>query len=131
MAYAHIFTNDTGFVGCPEPSGWSECPVCGEMSKLQMGYIGIRHMCCGVILDDEDWLGSICKKRRTMILKMNRRQLSDVLGYSIHTIRRYEYVWCSRVYADKLMKFVKKHVASQKKENEGNSCTGEEKKSLS
>jgi len=104
---SHISTGDTFYAGCPEPSGWSECPVCGKMSKSQMGYTGIRHMCCRIELNDEDFMGSICKKRRTRILRMSRKELGKKLGYSPKTIKQYEWVKCSKKYEQKLMAYIK------------------------
>lgn len=107
MNRMHISTGDTHYIDCPESPELSECPFCGKMSKSQMGWTGIRHMCCKIEINEEDWLGSICKTRRERILKMSRKELGKAIGYSPKTIKRYEWVKCSRKYEERLREYIK------------------------
>ena len=103
----HISTPDTFFIDPIKSKEKSECPVCCQMAHSEMGYTGKRWLCCKIELCGEDFMGSIVKKRREKILKLNRKEMGKLTGYSPKTIKQYEWVKCSKQYFDKTTKFMK------------------------
>ena len=108
MCLGHISNSDTFFIDPIKSTNKSECPICLKMSHWEGGYIGVRHLCCKVVYDSEEFMGSIAKKRRELILKLTRKELGKILGYSPKTIKQYEWVRCSNPYFNKLTAYVRK-----------------------
>lgn len=106
----HIVTNDTYYRYAIRSKSASKCPICGSISHSLLGWTGIKHECCGVEVNEEDWMGSICRKQREQILKMSRKELGIVMGYKTSTIKHYEFVKCSKLYANKLMDYIQNEV---------------------
>jgi len=111
----HISTDDTFFIDSLISEKESECPVCHRMSKVESGYIGFRHQCCKIVLDEEEWAGRLAMKSREY-LGMTRRQLGEKLGYAVSTIHHYEYIKISKKYIKALKAFVLKY--NEEKEDE-------------
>ena len=106
MAYGHICTNDSMMAGAIELPE-SECPVCCKITKQRAHYIGVQCLECRRVWDYEsNFRGRIVRMRREL-LKLNRREMGKLTGYSSKTIKQYEWVWCTKNYYEKTRKIMK------------------------
>jgi len=86
-----------GAIELPE----SECLVCCKITRQRAGYIGVQCLVCRSVIDfEENFRGRIVRMRREM-LKLNRKEMGELTGYSPKTIKQYEWVWCTKNYYDK------------------------------
>lgn len=86
-----------------------ECPVCLQRCRPLATWVCTWFKdCCGAQIHDEDWMGSIAKKRREL-LKFDRKEMAAFTGYSPKTIKQYEWVKCSKAYFEKTEEIIRKN----------------------
>lgn len=107
MSFIHISTDETFLHDAPVVNG--ECSICTIKSDLRFGYGGTKCDVCGSCHhSDELWMGFIAKKRRE-IMKLNRKQMGQLTGYSPDYITNCEWTSCSKAYFDKTTALIKNH----------------------
>ena len=93
---SHICTENTFFLDAPKIE--AECAICKRTAMLEIGYVGIRCPVCRKVFDGESGMSGIVMQRRE-IMKMNRRQIAEATGYKPSSVKRFEWVRCTRPYA--------------------------------
>lgn len=94
----HITTEDTFFTDAITIND-CYCSICTNKTTQDLGWIGARCRTCKQIYNLEDTMPDIVRRRREA-MKLNRLEMSKLTGYKRSTIKRYEYVECSRPYYD-------------------------------
>lgn len=80
-------------------NGW--CPICcREDTPIRVGWTHERCIIGNCIIPHEGFMGSIAMRRRER-LGLTRRQMSEITGLKPSTIKRYEWVRCSKNYYEK------------------------------
>jgi len=105
MEILHICTTDSFRAGC-EDIPPSKCPIC-EHETLYLSWVDCRCDTCGAITMDAT-LGACLMAVREK-LRLTRKQLGEVLGYSGKTIKKYEWTTPSKKYREKLEIFVREN----------------------
>lgn len=103
MSNVHICTPDTFLIDAPQVE--SECPLCLMTCTQEIGWTGIRCANCGHIYELE--MVYIARSRREDILKLTRKEMSVLTGYSPATIKKYEWGYCTTAYYDKTTEVVR------------------------
>ena len=96
MIMSHICTEDTFFLDAPTFEG--ECVICKRTATLELGWVGIRCSVCRKVSDGESGMPGIVRQRREL-MKMTRRQIAEATGYKPSSVKRFEWVQCTRPYA--------------------------------
>jgi hypothetical protein len=99
----HVATEDTFFRDSEKFE--AQCFICRRVATLEWGWVGIRCSCCKKTFDDEGGMSRIVKQRR-QLLGLTRRQMGEKTGYKASTIKKYEWVWCTKNYAEATEKLI-------------------------
>lgn len=95
MSLVHIATSDSFLVDAVECE--TTCPLCGVSGKNLLGWNGMRCLECR-----HDWFLDMAwpdiVRTQRQILRLSRREMGEITGYSPKTIKRYEWVRCSKPY---------------------------------
>lgn len=102
---SHISTEDTFFIEAPVVK--MKCFMCGNTCDHELGWVGARCSYCKCVWNMEEFYGDIVKRRREK-MGFNRPQMAKIIGLSKHTIKRYEYIRCSRPYFKKTLRMYRK-----------------------
>ena len=102
----HIYTNQTVLASAIKlPKG--TCLICTYKTVQFVGYTDAICDKCGGSFDPfEDTIPDIIRKQREL-LKMSRKQVADVLGFSVKSVRYYENHRCSRPYYEKIKQLIR------------------------
>lgn len=71
------------------------CFFCKKTGEVEAGYVGLRCRECGKISSDE---ASHMVYSKRMFLGLTRPEMAKLTGYSKHTIKQYEWVYCTKNY---------------------------------
>src|SRR3990172_12064270 len=97
--HTHILTNETLLHDAPVIN--RECSICTIISDLRIGWTGEHCDVCGTTFNmEEGFWGDIVKRRRE-ILSLSRKQMGELTGYKGSSVKRYEWVRCSKPYFEK------------------------------
>lgn len=101
----HICTTDSLLAGGIMIK--ATCPVCTRKAENKAHYIGMKCSVCGALTDmSESWPDIVVKRRER--LKLTRRQMAEATGYRPSSIKRYEFVRCTRPYIAATQKLMRK-----------------------
>lgn len=105
---SHIATDETFLTDAPEIE--SVCWICRRKVVHRIGWLGEQCTACCTVYDPfETTSGDIVRLRREL-LKRTRRQMAELTGYSIATIRTYEHGSSTEQYLKVTEELVKKHL---------------------
>ena len=100
----HICTDETFLVDCLKYK--STCLICNHESILRIGWVGEKCDLCGSVIDpSEITIPDIVKLRRNK-MGLNRPDMAKLIGYSKHTIKKYEFTSCSMKYYNLTTKLI-------------------------
>ena len=102
----HICTSESFIVQELEPVK-AVCPICCQETTQRITWVSVLCMNCRRDFGPDYTLGYIVMKRREYCGK-TRRQWSKLIGYTVESIRYYEYHKPSEIYLRKTEELVKK-----------------------
>ena len=106
-AMIHITNTQSLAAGVEQPTEKRLCPACLQNTMFTHTWISVEcNKCRFSICSPETWAGHIVKHQREKVLKLTRRQLSEVTGYAANYIKKCEFVRCSTRYIDTLKSLV-------------------------
>ena len=104
----HICTNDSLLAG-GILLGKSTCVLCGFESEKVSGYVTTYCPVCKQHHAHDDWAGSIVRQLRNE-MGYKRREFAEMLGVKYETLKRAEFVRCSKPIFNKTREIFHKHI---------------------
>lgn len=87
-----------------------KCSICQTEAQHNLSYTAMRCATCGCSYDPfELTIPDIVKMQREK-LKLTRKQTGAILGYSPKSIKRYEFVRCTRPYRAKMQELFNQRI---------------------
>jgi len=80
-----------------------KCWFCGKEAMHRIGWVAMECSNCKMEYSLDDDAGDLVKRMRNE-LNLTRPQMAELTGYSKHTIKKYEFGYCTEPYYKKVRK---------------------------
>jgi len=92
-----------------------KCWCCGKEAIHRIGWVAMECSNCKMEYSLDDYAGDLVKRMRNE-LGLTRPQMAGLTGYSKHTIKKYEFGYCTMAYYKKMQKIFIQNIPKDKGE---------------